>query len=145
MLVRSLNEGKNCNIFLASRLPPDPPPSNCIRSKPKLFAKTSLYSDSSQYARFCESLINYFWNRPWYSDESVWRLHYIPIWAAWVIFILSKNKGFQSEALLKMPCSSSSLKEIGQKLETKSWSYHWLKIITGDWIEQIWRYRTTIL
>ena len=34
------------------------------------------------------------------------------VWAAWVlIFILSKNKGFQSGALLKMPTSFPSMEE----------------------------------
>ena len=35
-------------------------------------------------------------------------------WAAWVLLdILSKNKGFQSTALLIMPPSSPSMKEFG--------------------------------
>ena len=34
------------------------------------------------------------------------------VWAAWIlIFILSKNKGFQSGALLKMPISFPSMEE----------------------------------
>ena len=37
------------------------------------------------------------------------------IWAirSYLIFILSRNKGFQSEALLKMPTSSSTVEEFG--------------------------------
>ena len=36
------------------------------------------------------------------------------IWAAWVLFfiLLSKNKGFQSAALLKVPPSSPSMEEL---------------------------------
>ena len=25
--------------------------------------------------------------------------------------------------------------------QTKDWSYHWLKFIAGDWVQQIWSYR----
>ena len=47
-----------------------------------------------------------------YSDESVWRLHFYSLFGQpgfCLIFILSKNKVFQSGALLKMPPSSRNL------------------------------------
>ena len=66
ILFPSLKEGKNCKTFLASQLPPD----------------MQYFSHSSQYATFSQSLVNAdffnFLDRPWYSDESVWRLHYTP-------------------------------------------------------------------
>ena len=52
-------------------------------------------------------------DRPWYSDESVWRLHYFSLFGQpgfCLIFILSKNNVFQSGTLLKMPPSSSFMK-----------------------------------
>ena len=87
----------------------NPRPPNCIWYKPSLFASTSLCSLSSQYPIFCQSLVNahffYFWNRSWYSDESVWKLHVYSLFGQpgfCLIFILSKNKGFESVILLKM-------------------------------------------
>ena len=32
-----------------------------------------------------------------------------------------------------------------KKFKTKNWSYHWLKIIAGEWVKQIFSYRTTRL
>ena len=29
------------------------------------------------------------------------------------------------------------------KFQTKNWNYDWLKIIAGDWVKQIWSYKTT--
>ena len=64
---------------------------NRIWNNLNLFANASLCSNSSQYSIiFSQSLINtdffYFWDRPWYSDECAWRLHYIPYLAAWSLF-----------------------------------------------------------
>ena len=88
LLSPSLKEGKKLQNFpgvATNRRSP-----NYIWNKPNLFATTSLGSVSSQYAIFSKSLVNpdlfYFCDRPWYSDESVWRL-VVFIWAAWVLFI----------------------------------------------------------
>ena len=55
--------------------------------------------------------------RPWYSDESVRRLHFYSLFGQLgfcLIFILSKTKDFQSGALLKMPPSSPFMKKFGE-------------------------------
>ena len=58
----------------------------------------------------------YFWDRPWYSVETVLKLNYIPYLGSqgFLIVILSKMKCFQSAALLKTPPSSTFMKEFGQ-------------------------------
>ena len=78
-----------------------PRPMNCIWDKPNLLANISPCSDSSQYAIFSQKLVNadffYFWKRPRYSDEKVWKLIHIPYLGS-LGFAL--GFAFQSGALL---------------------------------------------
>ena len=89
-------------------------PPKCIWNKPKLFENPSLFLNSSKYAIiFSQSLIItdflfYFWNRRWYSEEYTRRLHYIAYLGSvsfFLIFIVSKNQGFQCGISLKIPPS----------------------------------------
>ena len=41
------------------------------------------------------------------------------VWGAWVLFNLSKNKGFQSGTLLKIPTLSPSMEEFSHLLFQK--------------------------
>ena len=80
----------------------------CIWDKPNLLANTSLCSDSSQYTILSQSLVQIgliFW---WKCLKTTFSF-FIGQPGFCLIFILSKNKVFQSGALLKMPPSSRNL------------------------------------
>ena len=63
----------------------------------------------------------FFWDRPWYSENCARRLHYIPYvfkkTGFCLIFVLRKNKGFQSEALLKILPTSLSMEEFAPDIQ----------------------------
>ena len=122
LLFPSLKERKDCKICLVLRLKPRPP--NCIWDKPNLFASTSLCSVSPQYVKypiFFQSLVNadffYFWDRLWYSDESVWKLYVYSLFGQprfSLIFIWSKNKGFESGVLCSKCCWLNDFRDLLQ-------------------------------
>ena len=102
----------------------NPKPPNCIWDKPNLFASTSLCSVSPQYAKyslFLQSLVHadffYFWDRLWYSDESVWKLLVYSLFGQLgicLIFIWSKNKGFESGVLCWKCCWLDDFRDLLQ-------------------------------
>ena len=98
-------------------------------------------------AVFSQSLINadffYFWDRPWYSDESFWRLHVYSLFGQpglCLIFILSKNKSFESGVLLKMLLTQWFLGFIAVKLSGINFNYTGfiLFLLPGITLTKIW-------
>ena len=92
---------------------------NCFCNDPNLLTQASLCLDSSPYAIFFQSLINadILFTSGIGQDILMKVLeHYIfLIWTDgfFKIVILSKNRHFQSGALLKIPPSSPSMEEFG--------------------------------
>ena len=103
--VSKLKRGGKMQTFLGvvanTRIP------YCIWDKPNLLVTTSLCSDSSQY-----------FPNHWYSDESVWRLHFYSLYGQprfCLIFILSKEKqSFLVWSFTENAFLSPFMKESGQ-------------------------------
>ena len=77
ILFISLKEGKSCKIFLELWLPPDPPTvfgANQNFSPTPRFAQ--IFPNMQHFPNYCQCRFFYFGERSWYSDESVWILHY---------------------------------------------------------------------
>ena len=81
--------------FLGLRLPPNPPialeTSQTCQPTPH-FAR--ILPNIQYFPNHWSTQFFYIGDRSWYSDERVWRFHYILYWVAWVllIFVLRKNK-----------------------------------------------------
>ena len=87
ILFPSLKKGKKCTIFLGLGLSPDPP----TVLGAKLFEKTLLSSDTSQYAVFFRSLVkvDFFFTSgigPVVLMKVFKEYIIFLIWAAWVLF-----------------------------------------------------------
>ena len=84
ILFPNLKEGKNCKIFLEFWLPPDP---QLYLRQTKLLSRFAQIFSNVQYFPIIVNLdFVLLWDRPWYSDESVWILHYTAYLATWVLF-----------------------------------------------------------
>ena len=141
ILVPSWKDGKNCKIFLVLRFFPKHP----NYSPTPRFAQILL---SFQYfpTHWPMQIDLFFWDRPWYSDESLWRLNFIPYLGDWVSFnfhlkqkqrfsvwSLIENASFicfregwrnlvNTKNILKMQASIRQLQSIKQKLLTQWFS-----------------------
>ena len=100
-----LNESKNCKIVLLLQIVPWT--AQLYLRQIKLFhlhlaflRLLSICNNSSLIIDRCRFF--YLRGRPWYGNECACSLHYIPYLGNLGFFILSKNKGFQSRAFLKM-------------------------------------------
>ena len=130
ILFPSLNEGKNCKIFLELCQPQTP---QLDLEQPNVSAKSSPYLDSSQYRKiFSQSLIktDIFCSQI-FSVTAIGLDIPMDLFEDCIIFltgqpgfrlklILSKNKGFHSEAMLKMHPLSPSMKEYGLGIQNVS-------------------------
>ena len=78
ILFPALNAGKVAKFPGLAALPR---PHYCIWNKPNLFVNALLcsYFSNMQYFpnHWLMQIFFNFWDWPWYSDQSVWRLHYI--------------------------------------------------------------------
>ena len=96
LLFPALKEGKNCKIFLVSRLAQDPP---------TVLGTNQTCSPAHLYDQLLPNM-QYFpnhWSMQIYFTSGIGPDIFF-IWAAWGFFIsiLSKNKGFESGFLLKI-------------------------------------------
>ena len=100
-----LNDSKNCKIVLLLQIVPWT--AQFYLRQIKLFHLHLVFLGFLSICNSISLIIDrcrffYLRGRPWYGNEGAWSLHYIPYLGNLGFFILSKNKGFQSRAFLKM-------------------------------------------